>query len=646
MVPKSGPIDWIVAHAGYLLVLVATAAIFWVAYDDGSYGLSSRTTLAIVVWWVLILGIVLRVLELPSSFRQFMPAALLGTFAAWTLISVTWSASAEATFDEFNRVTLYLGILILASLVRSPPTRERLVDAVTLAVTGIALVALASRLFPGALPERSLAAFLPAVATRLSFPLGYWNGLAIFVALGIPLLLRTSIVAKALVTRAAAVAVLPIVGCVVYLASSRGGVATGIVGAVCFVALTARRWTAVAALVAGGIGTAASVAVLLDRQQLVNGPLGSAAAHDQGRSAALLIALLCIGAGAVFAAGARFLGSRTLRLPAPRAVTAAVGVVLVVAIVLAHPVRRFEEFRALPQQSLAANDFAKAHLTSGSGSGRWQFWTSAFDEWKRHPVAGGGAGSFEQWWAQHASFSYFVRNAHSLYLETLGELGLVGFAILALFVLTSVVLGARALRQGSTDSRVTSSALMALFVAYLVAAGVDWVWELTAVTALSIFSLGLLLASSTAAEEAAAGSKRQFVAARAVLVTAGVAVIVAAAIPMLAQLQIGSSQAAVARGDLGAATTDALRARAIQPWAASPYLQLALTAELDGRLGDAHRWIQSALRRDEDDWRLWIVAARIETKLALPRAASASLQRAESLNPRSPLFVGIRGKSR
>ena len=142
MVPKSGPIDWIVAHAGHLLVLVATAAIFWVAYDDGSYGLSSRTTLAIVVWWILILGIVLRLLELPSSFRQLLPAALLGTFAAWTLISVTWSASAEATFDEFNRVTLYLGILILASLVRSPPARERLVDALTLAVTGIALVAL------------------------------------------------------------------------------------------------------------------------------------------------------------------------------------------------------------------------------------------------------------------------------------------------------------------------------------------------------------------------------------------------------------------------------------------------------------------------------------------------------------------------
>ena len=645
MVPTRGPIDWIAAHAGETLLVAATLAIFSVAYDDGSYGLASRTTIAIVVWWILVLGSALRLVELRPSMRRLLPAALLGTFAAWTLISVTWSSSAEAAFDEFNRVTLYLGILILASLVRGRLARERLVDALTLAVTGIALVALASRLFPGALNERSLAVFLPAAATRLSFPLGYWNGLAIFVALGIPLLLRASMLAKALVTRAAAVAVLPIVGCVIYLASSRGGVATGIVGAGFFLAVTARRWTAVAALVAAGIGSAASVAVLLDRQQLVNGPLASAAAHDQGRSATILIGFFSIGAGAIFMVGARVVGSRRLRLPGPRVVTAAVAVVLVAAIVVAHPVRRFNEFRALPQQSLAANDFVSAHLTSGSGSGRWQFWTSAFDEWKQHRVTGGGAGSFEQWWAQHASFSYFVKNAHSLYLETLGELGLVGLGILALFVLTSVVLGARALRQRSAESRVTASALFAVFVAYLAAAGIDWVWEVTAVTALSTFALGLLLASS-AAEEAPADSKPQFGAARAVLVTAGVAVIVAAAIPMLAQLQIGSSQAAVARGDLQAATTDALRARAIQPWAASPYLQLALIAELDGRLRDARRWIQSALRRDEDDWRLWIVSARIETKLAMPRSANASLRRAESLNPLSPLFKGIRGKPR
>ena len=34
-----------------------------------------------------------------------------------------------------------------------------------------------------------------------------------------------------------------------------------------------------------------------------------------------------------------------------------------------------------------------------------------------------GAGSYESWWAQHGSISYFIRDAHSVWLETLGELG-------------------------------------------------------------------------------------------------------------------------------------------------------------------------------------------------------------------------------
>ena len=169
-------------------------------------------------------------------------------------------------------------------------------------------------------------------------------------------------------------------------------------------------------------------------------------------------------------------------------------------------------------------------------------------------------------------------------------------------------------------------------------------WELTVVTVIAVFALGLLAGSLAPARSVAGSGLHLSSAARRVaLILSGVAVIAAQAIPLLAQVQIGNSQAAVARGDLQAATSDALRARAIQPWAASPYLQLALTAELDDHLRDARGWIQSALSRDEDDWRLWIVAARIETKLAMPKSARASLRRAESLNPRSPLFVGLRG---
>ena len=120
-----------------------------------------------------------------------------------------------------------------------------------------------------------LAAFLPSAATRLSFPLGYWNGLAVFVAFyAVPLLLRLAIVAQSFLVRGVAIASIPALAATIYLqASSRGGVATALTGTAVFLALTARRWAAVAALVVATVGALGAVSILLPRTQLVNGPL-------------------------------------------------------------------------------------------------------------------------------------------------------------------------------------------------------------------------------------------------------------------------------------------------------------------------------------------------------------------------------------
>ena len=106
----------------------------------------------------------------------------------------------------------------------------------------------------------------------------------------------------------------------------------------------------------------------------------------------------------------------------------------------------------------------RSHLLSANGSGRWQFWESAVDAFQATPLLGHGAGSYEAWWAEHGSLAVFVRDAHSLYLETLAELGVLGFLLLVGGVSRSGLVtalsrasapaGAEGPRSRSTHSRV------------------------------------------------------------------------------------------------------------------------------------------------------------------------------------------------
>ena len=113
-----------------------------------------------------------------------------------------------------------------------------------------------------------------------------------------------------------AVAPIPALTAVIYLTSSRGGAATAIVGTVVLVALTSQRARALAAVACAGLGSAVVIAILSTRDELVDGPLQSAAAASQGESAALLIALACVAAGGLFALAHRAVPAAGPRLGA------------------------------------------------------------------------------------------------------------------------------------------------------------------------------------------------------------------------------------------------------------------------------------------------------------------------------------------
>jgi tetratricopeptide (TPR) repeat protein len=630
---------------GVALALAVAAGIFWVGYDHGGYGLTSRGSIAVVVLWGLALAVSASLwprARIPKA--ALLSGLLLAAFAAWTGLSALWAASAEGAFNELDRALLYLGAFALAVVAAARGDARRWLAGLTLGLTALGLLALVSRLFPNAFAApRELAQIFPAAERRLSYPVDYWNGLATLVAFSLPLLLFFAVHARSLVLRGLALAPVPALAGTIYLTSSRGGSLAAGLATVTFVALTGRRWAAVGAGILAAIGSAGAVAVLVARSELVDRPHEAAAAVGQGHSAAVLIGLISLATGLVYPFAARF-------LPTPprlgRVGAALVAGVLVAAlaagVVAARPVHRFEEFKEPPPASLGSAS-VQQHLLSGSSNGRWQLWESAVDEFESRPAIGRGAGSYEAWWAQHGSLPYFVRDAHSLYLETLGELGVVGLAILVAFLLAVLVTGVRRLARARGEEQSAVAALLALLVAYVFEAGVDWMWELTVVSVVAAIAAGLLTGPATQPADTVVtgerGGRRALLGIRAAAVAVAMALVVLEAIPLLSTMKIRQSQEAATSGDLTQALDDARGARSLEPWAASPDLQVALVFEAGGNLPAAIVAIREAVAHDESDWRLWLVAARLETKAGEFDAARASLARARALNPRSSLFA-------
>ena len=74
-------------------------------------------------------------------------------------------------------------------------------------------------------------------------------------------------------------------------------------------------------------------------------------------------------------------------------------------------------------------------LSGGAGrlvtfqSDRYDYWRVALEAFAHEPLIGVGAGGWAVWWLRHRPYASGVVDAHSLELQTLAELGLIGFAI-------------------------------------------------------------------------------------------------------------------------------------------------------------------------------------------------------------------------
>lgn len=637
---------------GAALIAAAYAAF---AYSSGGYSTELIAAVTVAVWWAVILGLATRVVPRRVIPR---PAVLAGiclvTFGALTALSMIWANDAGRAFTEVVRVAGYVGLFVLTVLISARtgarPWLVGIMAGLVIVVAGALLSRFDPSLFGGA--DRDIFATLPASNGRLSYPIGYWNGLGACVAIGILLLAWFSAQGGGRLGRAAATGLLPAFGLALYLTSSRGGIAATVIGGCALLVLSRDRARVLVALAVGAATSTLLVLFASQRDDLTHA-LTTHEAYVQGREIAVAT-VLCI----VVAAAARYAADgwlRRIRLSRKAVLRglAAVFAAAVVVVALSHPIDRIREFTDANDVAGASAATGASHLVASSGTGRYQFWDQAVAAFDSNPVVGIGAGNYELWWNQHHTIDVVTIDAHSLYLQTLAEVGILGLLLLLGFLGTTLFAGWRAIarRPDAGEHGDAMAVALALFLAGLTSAAFDWTWQLPAVFAPVIVVAALLSgpASQPVAELAELGVPRlvprwrdrggQYGLGVATLVCAWVAIWVAGD-QLVASIQLDNSRSALASGDLESAAQSARNASAIQPWSSEAELQLALVEKEGGDLPAASEAVHEAIDRASHDWRPWLVAAEVAAAAGNRRGAEYGLAFANRLSPR-PLPVKL-----
>ncbi|MDX6589722.1 MAG: hypothetical protein QOI84_996 [Solirubrobacterales bacterium] len=619
--------------------LLPFVLIVYLGLEGGGFDPLVHDQIGIAAWWIVLITVAAGILPRRRlSGRAQLAVILLGGFVVWLGLSLIWTESSEKTLVDFARGATYLGVFALALMTRDGRETQRLIGAVAAGIVVVAGIALLSRMHPAWFESAQQTGRILDSRERLSYPLNYWNALAAMAAIGIPLLLHLASGARSLLARGAAAAALPGLMLTLYFTLSRGGIAAAAIAVAIFLALAADRLPKLPPLAVAGAGGALLILLAHDRPDLRHG-LANASAHDQGSEMLLFGLLVCAVVGLIVA-GLAFASRGTSRprwaRPSRRTATVALGlatVALLVALVAVDAPGRvsdgWAEFKGEGGPGKGAG-----RLSSVAGENRYQFWNSALDENSTAPLIGTGSGTFQFWWAREGNGKETVRDAHSLYMQTLGEVGIVGEALLVAFLAFVLACGVGNLLRAEPDERTKLAAAIAGFTVFLMIAAVDWMWQIPVVPVTA-----LLLATALVLGRDPVGEKPRLpVAARVGVVALGLAAIVVIAIPLASQSLVRQSEADARAGDLSGALEAARSAQNVEPAAASPRLQQALVLELRGDLPAAEAAARAATERESTNWRTWLVLSRIAAERGRAGISVHAYEEARAMNPHASIF--------
>lgn len=622
--------------------------VLFLALEAGGYDLVVRSQVGIIVWWVTLLGLLIGALPIARVTRPgWIALAVLAALVVWTgIATLTWTESAERGMIELSRVATLLGILCLLLLTQGRNGLRHTTGAVAAAIAIVAAVALASRFHPGWFPESGIPENFPV--SRLSHPLEYWNALAALLAIGVPPLVWAATSARSITARAGAAGALPLVSLALYLTASRGGAIAVSVALLVLVLLHPRRLALLPTGLVAGLGSGALFLLIDDRPELRDRSLGDLAT-SQGNEMLWLTIGVCFFV-ALLQAGIALAEERgTLRLPRPSRRTARasggfaalLGVLAVfVAFGSGFVGDQWDEFK-----QPAAGDTTVSRLGNLSSGERYKVWSAAIDASSDEPLTGTGPGTFEYWWAREGTGAQFVRDAHSLYLEALAEMGPVGLLLVLALILGPIGFTAnRALRPGSDRRRSSLAAVAAAMTAFAIAAGVDWAWEMTVLPVAFLVLAAAALGPDGESRRGRRTSRFSRVGfdwrRRAGLGIASLVALAVISIPMFGEGLVRESQRLYREGDLTGSLEKADQATGLQPYSATASVQRALVLGALGRVQEGVAEAERATEAEATNWRTWRVLGELAREAGRKDQASRSFERVEGLNDHGPSIDG------
>jgi hypothetical protein len=631
--PASEP-DGLRPYPAAILICVVLAATWsWWALKDGAY--FGIVLLPGGVLLCLLLALLLRSAPWSVALRPPAPAALallaLIGFGAWAALSALWSPSPAAAIVDGQRILIYAVVFALGvGLARTAGARANLA-LVPLAVAGaVAGCVCAISLLTGDDPRQYV-----DVDKALDFPIGYRNAnaafflIALFPSLGLATDRSLPWPLRGLALGAATLCL-----DLALLSQSRGSVgaavaASGVYLLAAPLRLRALGWLLLAALCAVGV-----VPALTDLYQF-DGPVRDAVdeMHAAGGAVAATSAV-AVALGAMTAwidgrRGARFSAERTNRAVAVGMIafvaTSAVAFVIAVGDPIDWIDQRAEEFRT---QGTPSGEGQSSRFALNFGTERDELWEVAIDQFSDSPISGDGAGGFHYTYLrERPPDALLVANdAHSVELEVLGELGLVGLALLALTLGAAVFGALRARRLNPAWATVTGVAL-ASGTYWLAHSSIDWFLHYPALTAPTLGLLGSACVAGVRDEVGTPGRRR-------LPILAVIGLLAISLIPPFLSERYVNDAYAGWRDDLERAYDDLDRAASLNRLSDAPFLAEGAIAQASGDRGRAINAFREAAERVPEEWATHYLLAELYATNE-PGLARQELAIARALNPNS-----------